>query len=106
QIMDSDLWSDVTTFRLFMFLLMMAAHQDGVKVHGHELKRGQYIRSYRNLAKDLAYKEGRGTKSYSLSTIKKSINKLIEAERVNVKETELGTLFTILNYAKYQGFED
>lgn len=102
EIFDSDIWHDVTTFRLFLYLLGQASHQDGVKVKGMELKRGQFIRSYRKLADDLSYKEGRGLKKYSLSTIKKCVNKLIESERVNVQETEVGTLFTIVNYARYQ----
>ncbi len=106
EIFDSDIWNDVTTFRLFMYLMGKASHKDGVKIAGVELKRGQYLRSYRKLAADLAYKEGRGTKEYSLRTIKKAIDKLISAERVNVRETEQGTLFTILNYSKYQGSDD
>lgn len=106
EIFDSDIWYDVTTFRLFMLLIGKATHQDGTKVAGIELSRGQYIRSYRMLAKDLAYKEGRGVKEHSLRTIKKSVDKLISAERVNVRETEQGTLFTILNYSKYQALLD
>ena len=106
DIFDSDLWHDVTTFRLFLWLIGKAAHRDGVVVSGIELKRGQYLRSYRKLAEDLAYKEGRGTKTYSLKTIKKCVDKLIRDGRVNVQETEQGTLFTIVDYAKYQGFSD
>ena len=106
EIFDSDLWTDVTTFRLFLLLIGKASHRDGVIIAGVELKRGQYLRSYRKLAEDLAYKEGRGTKTYSLKTIKKCVDKLISDERVNVQETEQGTLFTILNYDKYQGFLD
>lgn len=106
ELFESDLWNDVSTFRLFVFLISQASHKDGIKTKGIELKRGQYIRSYRKLAEDLSYKEGRGYKKYSLSTIKSSINKLVSAERVNVKETEAGTLFTILNYSKYQDLED
>ncbi|WAA10820.1 DnaD domain-containing protein [Fervidibacillus albus] len=106
DIFDSDIWHDVTTFRLFIYLIGQASHKDGMKVGGIELKRGQYIRSYRKLADDLSYKEGRGYKKYSLSTIKNSVNKLVTAERVNVQETELGTLFTIINYSKYQDFEE
>ena len=106
ELFDSDIWHDANTFRLFVFLIAKASHQDGVKIKGRILKRGQYIRSYRKLADDLAYKEGRGFKTLSLSTIKKCVSKLIEAERVNVEETELGTLFTIVNYARYQDSED
>lgn len=106
ELFESDIWNDVSTFRLFLYLISQASHKDGVKTKGIEIKRGQYIRSYRKLADDLSYKEGRGYKKYSLSTIKSCVNKLIEAERVNVKETEVGTLFTIVNYAKYQDLEE
>ncbi|EFV74460.1 hypothetical protein HMPREF1013_05340 [Bacillus sp. 2_A_57_CT2] len=105
ELFETDLWHDVSTFRLFLYLISQASHKDGIKTKGIELKRGQYIRSYRKLAEDLSYKEGRGYKKYSLSTIKSCVNKLIESERVNVKETEVGTLFTIVNYAKYQEVE-
>ncbi|PAE20534.1 hypothetical protein CHH80_11010 [Bacillus sp. 7504-2] len=105
ELFDTDLWHDVSTFRLFLYLISQASHKDGVKIKGIELKRGQYIRSYRKLADDLSYKEGRGYKKYSLSTIKSCVNKLIESERVNVNETEVGTLFTIINYAKYQDLD-
>ncbi|KIL74168.1 hypothetical protein [Bacillus badius] len=106
KILENDLWNDVSTFRLFTLLLLKAAYKDGVKVNGHELKQGQYIRSYRLLAQDLSYKEGRGIKQYSTSTIKRCSAKLIERGMITVDETELGTLFTILNYASYQDSQD
>lgn len=106
EMFDSDIWHDANTFRLFVLLIAKASHQDGVKIKGRVLKRGQYIRSYRKLADDLSYKEGRGFKTLSLSTIKKCVSKLVDDERVNVEETELGTLFTIVNYALYQDSED
>ena len=102
KILDNELWYDVSTFRLFTLLLLKAAHKDGTKVGGQVLKQGQYIRSYRMLAHDLSYKEGRGVKQYSTSTIKRCSAKLIENGMVTVDETELGTLFTIVNYASYQ----
>ncbi|MED0665743.1 hypothetical protein P4T04_05345 [Bacillus badius] len=106
KILENDLWNDVSTFRLFTLLLLKAAYRDGVKVNGHALKQGQYIRSYRLLAQDLSYKEGRGIKQYSTSTIKRCSAKLIEKGMITVDETELGTLFTILNYASYQDSQD
>src|SRR5690606_40628550 len=57
EMFESDIWHDVTTFRLFVYLLAKASYKDGVKMSGIELKRGQYLRSYRKLAEDLAYKE-------------------------------------------------
>lgn len=102
KVFESELWNDVTTFRLFVYLLIHASHQDGIKIGGIELKRGQWIRSTRKLAEDLSYKEGRGLKKYSTKTINKCIHKLVNAERVSIQETEVGTLFTITNYALYQ----
>ena len=102
EIFESDIWHDVTTFRLFVYLIGNASYRDGVKYNGIILNKGQFVRSYRKLTDDLAYKEGRGTKKHSLSTIKKCVQKLVDDGRITVEETENGTLFTILNYEKYQ----
>lgn len=106
EILDSDLWNDVTTYRLFSYLLLKASHKGGVKIQGLELERGQWVRSYRKLAQDLAYKEGRGLKEYSLKTITKCVNKLVKSGTVSIQETKQGTLFTIVNYARYQDESD
>lgn len=106
ELFDSDIWNDVTTFRLFVYLIGRASHVDGFKYKGMTLNKGQYVRSYRKLADDLSYKEGRGYKKHSISTIKRCVSKLIESERLNANETELGTLFTVINYARYQQEDD
>lgn len=105
KIQESDIWHDVTTFRLFTYLILNATHKDGTRLNGMELKKGQFVRSYRKIAEDLAYKEGRGLKKYSIHTIKKSIDKLIKSQRITIQETEVGTLFTVLNYGNYQDSE-
>lgn len=105
KILVNGIWNDVPAFRLFTLLLLKAAHKDGVKVNGVELRQGQYLRSYRKLAEDLSYKEGRGVKKYSLRTINRCLQKLIDEGIVSVEETELGTLITVLNYASYQALE-
>lgn len=104
KIVQHEIWNDVTTFRLFMLLLLKATHQD-IVVKGVNIKRGQYLRSYSKLAEDLEYKEGRGLKKVSKSTILRCIKKLVSEEIVSISETEHGTLFTILKYEEYQGFE-
>lgn len=105
KITDHDIWNDVTTFRLFTLLLTKASHRDGLKVSGYTLNRGQYLRSYTKLMEDLSYKEGRGLKKVSKSTVSRSVNKLIENGMVTVHETELGTVFTVCKYHLYQGFD-
>lgn len=103
-VFDSDLWHDVSTFRLFMLLIGKATPFDGKKVGGETLRKGQYLRSYEKLREDLAYKMGRGQKKYSTKTIHNCLQKLIKAGRVTIRETELGTVFTVVNYVKYQEF--
>ncbi|MDA7028496.1 hypothetical protein PJ311_18315 [Bacillus sp. CLL-7-23] len=102
KIIEHEIWSDVTTFRLFTFLLLRASHHDGNKINGMELKQGQFIRSYSKLCEDLSYKEGRGLKKVSKSTILRSVKKLVSKGMVTVSETDNGTLFTIVNYQSYQ----
>lgn len=105
NIFESKLWSDIIKFRLFFYILGKAAFKDNVIVNGIKLKRGQYLRSYRNLAEDLAYKEKNGFKKYSLATIKRKIKELADEQRLEIKETLSGTLFTVKNYDQYQHFE-
>ncbi|MEJ9331149.1 hypothetical protein [Bacillus licheniformis] len=104
KIVDHEIWSDVTTFRLFTLLLLKASHQDGIKINGIELKKGQYIRSYSKLCDDLEFKEGRAFKKVSKSTILRSVKKLVKNGMITVSETDSGTLFTIVKYQLYQGF--
>lgn len=105
KILENEIWRDITTFRLFTLLLLKASHRDGVKINGIELKRGQYIRSYSKLVEDLEYKEKRGYKRVSKSTILRSIKKLVSEGIVSINETDNGTLFTILKYQEYQWFD-
>lgn len=106
RITEHEIWSDVTTFRLFTLLMLKASHKDGMKIRGIEINRGQYLRSYSKLAEDLEYKEGRGYKKVAKSTILRSVKKLVEEGMVSVRETEHGTLFTVCKYHEYQGFEE
>jgi hypothetical protein len=100
------IWQDVPKFRIFFYIVGNAVFSDdGVRVGNVHLKRGQYLRSYRNLQEDLSYLENRSVKKYSLSLIKRKIDQLILEKRLQIEECELGTLFTVVNYAVYQGFE-
>lgn len=106
DIFDNTIWRNIVEFRLFFLIYGKAAFVDGVKIGNKELKRGQWIRSYRNLQDDLEYVENRSVKKYSLSTIHKAVDNLIKKDRIKIEECELGTLFEVLNYAKYQGLEN
>jgi len=108
DVLEVDLWKEIIQFRLYVLILTQATRQEGRIVHGVSLKRGQYLRAYSKLIEDLGYREGRGEKKYSKSTIKRSIDKLVLKKLITVEDTNMGTLFTLLNYEEIQanGFVD
>lgn len=106
EIFNKSIWKYVLKFRLFFFIYGNAVYaEEGTDIGGIHLERGQFLRSYRNLQEDLEYIENRAVKRYSLSQIKRTVDELIEEKRLKIESAELGTLFTVLNYEEYQGFE-
>lgn len=105
EIFENPIWTDVIKFRIFFYIYGNAVFaKEGTRVGNIHLKRGQYLRSYRNLQNDLAYIEKRHQKVYSLHTIKSKIENLVKEKRIEIESTDYGTLFTVLNYEEYQGF--
>jgi DNA replication protein DnaD len=106
EIFNNSIWTDVVKFRIFFYIYGNAVFaKDGVEIAGIRLKRGQFLRSYRNLQKDLEYTDKRAIKQYSLHTIKNKIDALVKENRIEIESTDYGTLFTVVNYEEYQGFE-
>ncbi len=104
-IFDNSIWNNVVEFRVFFYIVGNAVwKEEGVKVGNVHVKRGQYLRSYRNLREDLMYIENNKIKYYGIATIKRTIDKLVADGRLEKEETEHGTLFTVVNYSLYQGF--
>ncbi|MEK3886195.1 hypothetical protein [Bacillus sp. FSL K6-3431] len=91
-------WEDVTTFRLYIWLIANATYMKGTMIGGIELQQGEYLRSYGKLAEDLQYKEGRGLKKVSKSTIKRAVDLLVKKKLISVRETEYGTIFTVIEH--------
>ena len=106
EIFENPIWTDVIKFRIFFYIYGNAVFaKEGTRVGDIHLKRGQYLRSYRNLQNDLTYMEKRAFKTYSISTIESKIKQLVKEKRIQIESTDYGTLFTVLNYEEYQGFE-
>lgn len=106
EIFENPIWQDVIKFRIFFFIVGNAVFaEEGVTIQNIHVGRGQFLRSYRNLISDLEYLDNRSIKKYSISVISKKIDQLVKEERLKIESTELGTLFTVVNYAEYQGFE-
>ncbi|BAQ11344.1 hypothetical protein OXB_2873 [Bacillus sp. OxB-1] len=106
EIFGHEIWQDVAKFRIFFYIVGNAVFSDrGVTKGGIHIGRGQYLRSYRNIREDLLYVEKNAEKYYSLNTIKSKIDDLVKEGALEIEETKLGTLFTVVNYQHYQGFE-
>lgn len=103
EIFDNPIWQDVQKFRIFFYILGQAVFSDeGVRKGNVHIKKGQYLRSFRNLQSDLEYIENRKIKQYPISTISRKLSTLVSEERLKMEDTELGTLFTVINYDSYQ----
>ena len=105
EIFGHEIWTDVAKFRIFFYIVGNAVwSEEGVKKSSVHVGRGQFLRSYRNIREDLVYYENNMEKRYSLPTIKRKIDELVEEEALKKEDTRLGTLFTVVNYERYQAF--
>jgi len=106
EIFENGVWVNVLQFRLF-FLIMGNARfsEKPMDLNGIKINCGQWLRSYRKLQEDLQFYHNNAIRKYSLSQIKKAIDDLINLGRLKTQDTELGTLFTVVNYRIYQDIE-
>lgn len=88
------LFNDVSTLRLWIYLLLKANYKNGV-VCGVELLRGQCYVTVRHMAEELQMSQP--TVIRSLSLLKKEACIVVRQTAVN-----RGTVVTIVNYDKYQ----
>ncbi|PNP88958.1 hypothetical protein BMT55_13890 [Listeria newyorkensis] len=103
EVFESDIWTDVAKFRLFFYIVGNAVFSEkGVQKGSVHVGRGQYLRSYRNLREDLTYYDKNAEKKYGLATITRKVDELVSEGRLEIKQTEHGTLFTVCNYTLYQ----
>lgn len=107
DIFNNRIWKNIIDFRLFFLIYGNAVFsKEGYRLADDlYLHRGEWCRSIRKLQEDLIYIENRKIKTYSLSVISRCIKRLVESQRVRTKTHELGTVFTVVNYELYQGFE-
>lgn len=86
-------YKDVNTFKLFMHCLIMANWKDG-RWKGIEYKRGQFITSIANLAKDTGL---------TIQQTKTALKHLQLTNEVTSKTTNKYTVITVVSFDKYQG---
>ena len=92
QILKWEWYDDANTFRVFLHCLLSANHEDG-KWHGIAIKRGQFISSTRKMAYRL---------HLSVKQIRTCFLRLEKTHEMAHETTNRFTLFTVVNYDKYQ----
>lgn len=107
ELFENPIWKNIVEFRLFFLIYGKAIFaEEGVRIADDLfLNRGEWCRSTRKLQEDLTYIENRQIKTYSTSVIHRAIVSLVKAQRLCTRMHELGTVFTVVNYEQYQGFE-
>jgi len=92
--------------RLFIYLIGQARYSEEpykqYERYDITINRGEYLRSYRNLADDLKYYHNNQIKKPSVTKIKRTVDKLEDQGRIETRKTRLGTVFRIVNYMEYQ----
>ncbi|WP_421377962.1 DNA helicase [Bacillus salacetis] len=94
---ESEIWSEPFTLRLFILLCCRAVVKEYVLVNEVKVQKGQYLRSFSLLAEDMMYVQNGNMKIPAKSTIKRSVDRLVKFGYITTEETRLGTLFTILD---------
>jgi len=92
SLLDWEWYSDINATRLFVHLIIKANHVDK-RWQGHEIKRGQLITSYQNLAAETGL---------SVKQVRVALNKLKNTGEVASKSTNKFTLLTLVKYGVYQ----
>jgi len=102
KIYDNSIWKNISEFRLFLWIFGKAVYGKEINYGNVTVKRGQYLRSIRKLQEDLEYIENNKVTTPSKGTIERTIKSLVRKGMITTTTTELGTLFTVVNYSKYQ----
>ena len=95
KLLEWEWFSDHNTFRLFMYLMLKANHQDK-KWKGIIIKRGQHLTSLDSLC------AGTGM---TKSKIRTSLNKLKSTRDIAHKTNSQHTVITVINYNLYQSID-
>lgn len=83
------------------YFLREANHKD-VKYNGRIIKRGQCVRSYKDIQESLHWKVGWRKMRYSKGHCETAMNWLKKRTMVNTEKCTIGMLVTVCNYETYQ----
>ena len=88
-------YSDANTFRVFIHLLLNARYTDG-EYQGIYLEKGQGVFTRKDLEKELGLSE---------QNVKTALGHLKKDRIVTISRSQKKSLYTVLNYGYYQGYQ-
>lgn len=107
KLFDSDVWKWKEEWRVFEFILGKALFSKvGYTIGSVNIPRGAYLHSYRKLIEDTEWYENGTVKRYTLPRIKRILDNLIEKQMLTKQDTDLGTLWYVTNYSRYQNLNN
>ena len=92
QILEWEWFSDINTFRLFLYIILKANHKEK-KYRGMDLKVGTIITSRDILAIETGL---------SVRQVRTALEKLKMTNELTIKTSTQGTVIEVVNYKKYQ----
>ena len=96
KLTDWEWYDDTVVKAVFIDLLILANHQDNTW-HGQTVKRGSLVTSLVTIA---------GRNGLTIQQVRTALNKLEKTGEINKQATNKNTLIIVLNYERYQEFED
>ncbi len=96
KLTDWEWYDDAVVKAIFIDLLILANHQDNTW-HGQTVKRGSLVTSVATIA---------GRNGLTIQQVRTALNKLEKTGEINKQSTNKNTLIIVLNYERYQEFED
>lgn len=103
KLIKSDIFADKPAFylKLWIWILMKAFWTDG-----EYIKRGELLTSYKKLQQAGAYKVGWRVEKPTKRQIFSFCDFLRKSQRITTRKTTRGLVIKVLNYGKYQSFEN
>jgi len=101
KIINSKIWEKPHLWRnLWVWMILMASHQDGIT------PRGTFITTWQEIQRQMSYKQGYITKKPSIKSLQRIAARLDEWSMIVLTRVPNGIMIKVLNYGKYQGSEN
>ena len=106
DLLDKSIFGEPDMLKLWIFILLRTNFgKKSYEYSGVKVGRGQFLRSYRAIARDCAYSL-RGRKvQWSVGKVERMMNTLVKDGRIRIiphGEPNVGTLIEVINYDKWQ----